>query len=101
MTSYFVRPLLVSVATTHFLVATQSSTMASLTDKKRGGDGGSYPSKSGTSSASSSSNGFKALNLSDDVYRGIVRMGFRVGQKVDICVFDNVCNVHLKMFPWC
>jgi hypothetical protein len=80
MTSYFVRPLLVSVATTHFLVATQSSTMASLTDKKRGG-GGSYPSKSGTSSASSSSNGFKALNLSDDVYRGIVRMGFRVGPK--------------------
>jgi hypothetical protein len=25
-----------------------------------------------------SANGFKALGLTDDVYRGIVRMGFRV-----------------------
>jgi hypothetical protein len=32
----------------------------------------------GSNSTGNNSNGFKALGLSDNVYRGIVKMGFRV-----------------------
>jgi hypothetical protein len=50
------------------MAPTDSSKKASLKRKQ--------PSQG--AAAASSSNGFKALGLSDEVYQGIVRMGFRV-----------------------
>ena len=43
-----------------------------------------------SNSNNSGTNGFKALGLSDDVYRGIVKMGFRVSLLL-IVVYLLIC----------
>jgi hypothetical protein len=48
-------------------ITTMTETSASSNNKRKHGAPGA-----------GSANGFKALGLSDEVYRGIVRMGFRV-----------------------
>lgn len=55
-----------------------------VSSAKSGSEGGrrhigKHSGKSNTGGGGGS-NGFKALNLSDEVYKGVVRMGFRVSQ---------------------